>query len=118
MRLARATADADVNRASEGICPVETNWAEALFEQGSGSSSTGRQGDGRTIPHECCVMPKSAGEPALEVADFLMHTIAGNCRSGRDPQGKFARFSSIFGVADERLVSFMEGDSITQTPTA
>ena len=61
-------------------------------------------------------MPKSAGEAALEVADFLMQTIAGYCRSGRDPQGKSAaRFSSIFGVADKRLVSFREGDRATPT---
>jgi Protein of unknown function (DUF3800) len=68
--------------------------------------------NGRVTPHDWCVMPKSAGEPGLEVADFMMHTIAGYCRSGRDPQGKFAaRFSAIFGTKDDRLVSFMEGES-------
>ena len=72
--------------------------------------------NGRFIPHEWCWMRKSAAEPALEVADFMMHSIAGYCRSGRNPQNKFAaRFSSIFGVSDERLVSFLEGDSITYT---
>jgi hypothetical protein len=72
--------------------------------------------DGRAISLEWCVMPKSAGEPALEVADFMMHTIAGYCRSGRDPQSKFAaRFSAIFGTKDERLRSFMEASDITYT---
>jgi hypothetical protein len=75
--------------------------------------------DGRAIPHEWCVLSKSAGEPGLEVADFMMHTIAGYCRSGRNPQSKFAaRFSAIFGVADDRLCSFMEGTDITYTPAA
>jgi hypothetical protein len=74
--------------------------------------------NGRVIPHEYYVMAKSAGEPGLEVADFMMHTIAGYCRSGRDPQGKFAaRFSAIFGTADDRLSSFIEGDSVTYTPS-
>jgi hypothetical protein len=72
--------------------------------------------NGRFIPHEWCWMRKSAAEPALEVADFMMHSIAGYCRSGRNPQNKFAaRFSSIFGVSDERLVSFLEGDCIIYT---
>jgi hypothetical protein len=63
-------------------------------------------------------MSKRDGEPGLEVADFMMHTIAGYCRSGRDPQSKFAaRFSAIFGTEDERLRSFFEGESITFTPT-
>ena len=56
------------------------------------------------------MLKKSAGEPGLEVADFMMHTIANYCRSGRDPQNKFAdQFSAIFGVADDRLCSFVEG---------
>ena len=71
---------------------------------------------GRVIPHEWCWMSKRDGEPGLEVADFMMHTIAGYCRGGRDPQSKFAaRFSAIFGTEDERLVSFFEGESVTVT---
>jgi hypothetical protein len=75
--------------------------------------------DGRVIPHEWYVLQKSVGEPGLEVADFMMHTVAGYCRSGRDPQSKFAaRFSAIFGVTDDRLCSFMEGTDVTYTPAA
>jgi hypothetical protein len=71
------------------------------------------QVDGKPIPHEWCTMPKSAGEPGLEVADFLMHTVAGYGRSGRDPQGKFAaRFSAIIGTIDERWRSFVETESV------
>jgi Protein of unknown function (DUF3800) len=73
--------------------------------------------NGRVIPHEWCIMSKSAREPGLEVADFMMHTIAGYCRSGRDPQSKFAaRFSAIFGTKDERLCSFMEGGEVAYSP--
>jgi hypothetical protein len=73
--------------------------------------------NGRVIPHNWCVMEKSAGEPDLEVADFMMHTIASYCRGGRDPQAKFAaRFSAIFGTIDERSTSFMESESVTCAP--
>jgi hypothetical protein len=74
--------------------------------------------DGRVIPLEWYVMPKSAGEPSLEVADFMMHTVAGYIRSGRDPQGKFAaRFSAVFGTKNEKLCSFMEGSAISYEAT-
>ncbi len=31
----------------------------------------------KRIPTECGFMPKSLGEPALEVADFVMHAVGG-----------------------------------------
>ena len=52
------------------------------------------QVDGKPIPHEWCTMPKFAGEPGLEVADFLMHTVAGYCRSGRDPRRRCSKHMS------------------------
>jgi Protein of unknown function (DUF3800) len=77
--------------------------------------------DGTGVPRRLiwCHMPKSVGDPGLEVADFVIHTVAGYCRSGRDPQGKFAaRFSSMFGPTDERLVSFMEIADVSYQPPA
>jgi hypothetical protein len=72
---------------------------------------------GVPIPITWCHMSKSAGDPGLEVADFIVHTAAGYCRSGRDPQGKFAaRFSSMFGPVDQRLVSFIEMSSVSYNP--
>lgn len=74
---------------------------------------------GVAIPISWCHMPKTIGDPGLEVADFIIHTASGYCRSGRDPQGKFAaRFSSMFGPVDQRLVSFIEMSSVSYDPTS
>jgi hypothetical protein len=36
--------------------------------------------NGSPIPIECCFMPKSAGDPALEVADFIVNGVGGQAR--------------------------------------
>lgn len=71
--------------------------------------------DGSDIPMRWHVMPKNSNEPGLEVADFLMHTIAGFCRSKRDPKSKFAqRFHHMMSGADPSLTSFMEISTVTK----
>jgi hypothetical protein len=40
----------------------------------------GLEEDGRPIPVDCYFMPKSAGDPALEVADFIMHAVGRQAR--------------------------------------
>ena len=41
----------------------------------------GLEENGRRLPVELHEMPKSAGEPGLEVADFIANTVAGHARS-------------------------------------
>jgi hypothetical protein len=40
----------------------------------------GLEEEGKPIPVDCYFMPKSAGEPALEVADFIMHAVGRQAR--------------------------------------
>jgi hypothetical protein len=47
----------------------------------------GLEEDGRPIPVDCYFMPKSAGDPALEVADFIMHAASSRTLCMRLPQG-------------------------------
>lgn len=64
--------------------------------------------NGDVLPLNCYVMKKGCN-PGLEVADFLIHTVAGHIRSGRDTNGKFARrFDAIFKSVSPQLVSFIE----------
>jgi hypothetical protein len=67
-----------------------------------------REDSGVKIPIELGLMPKSACEPALEVADFIVHTAgaqtkhrtSGNTQDRQD-------FKIIFNNVDKRLTSFM-----------
>jgi hypothetical protein len=65
--------------------------------------------DGRPISVGLNWMPKSAGEPALEVADFLANAIGSEVRhrlAGRPGHAK--NFQAFFHVEDPRLVSFID----------
>ncbi|MGE0723091.1 MAG: DUF3800 domain-containing protein [Alphaproteobacteria bacterium] len=71
----------------------------------------------RPIPIEWYFMGKRAAEPALEIADFIMHAAAGHLREGKAVSGKFfERASAIFKPEDPRLVSYMEIDRVVATP--
>ncbi len=74
----------------------------------------GLQEDGKSIPIECYFMSKSACDPALEVADFVMYAVQRQARrklgfkeSGRN------NFSSVFHSVDRRLVSYMDIDKVS-----
>lgn len=63
----------------------------------------------KRIPSECYFMPKAAGEPALEVADFVMHAIGRQARHNLTQRGSFVPdFCAVFHAVDPKLVSFIE----------
>ena len=66
---------------------------------------------GRPIAACLSWMDKSAGEPALEVADFLANAIGTEVRHriARRP-GHAKNFETFFHNADRRLVSFIDID--------
>lgn len=65
--------------------------------------------NGQAIPVECYFMPKAAGDPALEVADFVMHAVWGQSRRRMANRAGYGRdFEAVFHGVDHRLVSYME----------
>jgi hypothetical protein len=63
----------------------------------------------KRIPSECYFMPKAAGEPALEVADFVMHAVGRQVRHDLTRRGDFlADFCAVFHAVDQKFTSFME----------
>ena len=67
------------------------------------------------IPSECYFMPKAAAEPALEVADFVMHAIGRQARQNLKERGTFVPdFKAVFHAVDRRLVSFIEVAAVTK----
>jgi hypothetical protein len=67
----------------------------------------------KRIPSACYFMPKSAANPALEVADFVMHAVQRQARHSFDPRGAFvADFCAVFHTADPTLVSFLYPEEV------
>lgn len=67
------------------------------------------QKDGSTIPTSFYFMPKLAGYPALEVADFVMHAVQRQAkRKLRGENGFELDFAATFHEIDHRLVSYMD----------
>jgi hypothetical protein len=65
--------------------------------------------DGMPVPLDLCWMPKSAHEPALEVADFLANAIGAEVRHRLAGRPGFAKnFQAFFHGVDTRLVSFID----------
>jgi hypothetical protein len=77
------------------------------------------QEDGRPIPVECYFMPKSANEPALEVADFIMHAVGRQARQNLKQRDVFVPdFRAVFQSVDQKLVSFIEVNTATKNNPA
>jgi hypothetical protein len=65
--------------------------------------------EGRAIPVECFFMPKAVHDPALEVADFVMHAVGRQARRRMEGKEGFAPdFAAIFHGQDPKRVSYME----------
>jgi hypothetical protein len=70
---------------------------------------------GKPIPVECYFMSKEHAEPALEVADFVMHAVGRQVRQNLKKRGDFlADFCAVFHSVDRKLTSFMEVASVVR----
>ena len=75
--------------------------------------------DGKPIPTECYFMRKGQAEPALEVADFIMHAVGRQARQNLKKRGDFTPdFCAVFHAVDRKLTSFMEVGSVSKQDAA
>ena len=72
------------------------------------SSDSRVEENGRAIPVECFFMPKSVGEPALEVADFVMMPWGARRGTAWKVRTDSARLRRAFHDQDPKRVSFMD----------
>ena len=84
-----------------------SNRADRLIEDAFGDFSL--REDGQPVPVECYFMPKSAEDPALEVADFVMHAVGRQARRKIEGRTGFAPdFQAVFHFMERKLTSFVE----------
>lgn len=100
--IARWTPFSDINvvfEASKRADPmIEKAFGDFRIEEG-----------GKPVPVECFFMPKAANDPALEVADFIMHAIGRQARRRLDGKQEFAPdFAAVFHNQDPKRVSFID----------
>jgi hypothetical protein len=70
----------------------------------------------KRIPSECYFMPKAAADPALEVADFVMHAVGRQARHMLGGGHGYVRdFSAVFHSVDRQFVSFMAVESVERS---
>jgi hypothetical protein len=75
----------------------------------------GLEEGGKPLPVECYFMRKEHAEPALEVADFVMHAVGRQARQNLKKRGDFVPdFCAVFHSIDRNLTSFMEVESVTR----
>ncbi len=76
------------------------------------------QENGKIIPVECYFMPKSAADPALEVADFVIYAIRRQVNRDLEQRDGFnPDFQAVFHSVDRRLTSFMAIETVSVTKT-
>lgn len=76
------------------------------------------QENGNPIPVDCYFMPKAANEPALEVADFIMHAIGRQARRNLSSKKGFNKdFQATFHSIPSNLVSYIEITKATTDKT-
>jgi hypothetical protein len=73
--------------------------------------------NGQKIPVEHCLLAKNAGEPALEVADFVIHAAGRAARQRLEgKQGLPADFDAVFRRCHPQVTSLMFLDRIEGRP--
>lgn len=76
-------------------------------------SDFGLEEGGKRIPVECFFMPKAAGDPALEVADFVMHAVGRQARHRMEGKDGFVPdFRAVFHDQDSKRLSFMDVQAV------
>ncbi|HKF64122.1 MAG TPA: DUF3800 domain-containing protein [Dongiaceae bacterium] len=65
------------------------------------------QADDAEVPHVCCWMPKSAGVPLLELADWLLHTVAAQVRH-KSQNSHTDDFCAAFHSVNPKLASYVQ----------
>jgi hypothetical protein len=69
--------------------------------------------DGAQVPADVYFMPKAAHEPALEVADFIVHTAGGQARSKLGGRSGFRLdYQAVFQSVDKKLLSCFHIDLV------
>jgi len=72
--------------------------------------------NGAQIPVECYFMPKAAHDPALEVADFIMHAVGRQARRKLEGRDGFAPdFMAVFHGQDPKRVSYMDVEHVERS---
>jgi hypothetical protein len=60
-------------------------------------------------------MPKAVGEPALEVADFVMHAVGRQATHNLTKLGSFVPdFCAVFHAVDPKLTSYIEVEDVVR----
>jgi hypothetical protein len=74
-----------------------------------------RQEDGRPLRIDYFFLPKSAQDPGLEVADFIMHAAGGQIRKDRENRNGFRKdFEAVFRSVPRKMVEFIELTCVEQ----
>jgi hypothetical protein len=73
----------------------------------------------KLIPTQCYFLPKSAGDPGLEVADFVMHAVGGQMRQNLKHRDNLRLdFRAVFHSVYKSYTSFMETEAVAISPPA
>jgi hypothetical protein len=115
MTLQRRIAEVARWTAFESVAVVleSSQRADKLIEQALQDFRVEIKEDGKPVPIEFYFMEKKRGEPALEVADFIIHTVGRQARQNLKKRGDFVPdFRAVFHGIDRKLISFIELSSV------
>jgi hypothetical protein len=94
-----------------------SNRADKLIQEAFQDFEVSRSS--KRIPSECYFMPKAAAEPALEVADFVAHSIGRQARYNLKHSRIFLPdFCAVFHSVDPKLISYFEVTDVVPNPAA